>query len=128
MKTLTIPISAVFSFFSVVISCTAILISIGSSNVSKEQYINEKSRIAELKRDPIITTLGSVDGCEVKYFNLGSKENSFYSTKCVNTVTITDASGKPTVFNANDEPEDEMNHRDSRKKMSKDIVNASSKL
>jgi hypothetical protein len=119
-----LPTSNVISIIAIIISCAAILITLFTTNMTKEQYVNDKGRIAELRRDPTITTVGNFDGCEVKYFNRGTKDNSFYSTKCENTITTTDAKGMPTVFNAEVEPEDEMNHRDERKKMSNRIMSS----
>jgi hypothetical protein len=96
----------------VLLSCTAALIAVCvSSNISQEEYVKEKTRIAQLKREPIITTVSSTKGCEVKYFNRGTKENSFSTSQCGNIVTMTSSDGTMTKYDVSVEPEDEMNNR-----------------
>lgn len=48
-----------------------------------------KDRAERLMQNPEITTVKSVNGCEVKFVDRGYRSNSFYIANCPNSTTIT---------------------------------------
>lgn len=50
----------------------------------------ESEGTTQLKSNPQIVNIGTIEGCEVKYVNRGYKDNSFYIAKCNGTQTTTE--------------------------------------
>lgn len=61
-----------------------------------------EDEIARLQREPLVQSLGVIDGCDVKYVDRGYQIHSFYLAKCGATTTTTvnyeEAQGKSRVF------------------------------
>lgn len=66
------------------------------------QSEKEKEAVAQQMKNPIITNVGTFDGCEVKYVNRYYSENSFYLARCGSTTAATGReayrSGKTTRY------------------------------